>query len=132
MTDATSIQIDIEALKLFGSILALFISTVTVQFKLAGFINKLRDEFPNRSKGRWATFGDVYDWAWCYALGVLVNLMFLAIAWKLRSYTIDTDYSLVGTFLAWIYGINFALWCVGVIVDAKRLKHPGKKPGVAA
>ena len=71
--------VDIELLKLIGAAFALIVSTATVQFKIADFINAKRDAFPGRPKGPLSTLGEIYDWAWGYAIGILVNLVFLGL-----------------------------------------------------
>jgi hypothetical protein len=121
---------DAEALKLFGAIFALFISTMTLEYTLASFINKKRDEFPNRRTGNWNTFGEIYDWIWGYILGIGVNFIFLVIAYHVYRFTQISElseFSLLGYFLLVFYCINFALWFMGAIFDGFRLKYPGVK-----
>ena len=45
-----------EMLKIFGSTLALIVSTAMLQYKLADFINAKRDKYPNRRKGKFVSF----------------------------------------------------------------------------
>lgn len=119
--------VNIELLKLLGAIFALVVSTATVQFKIADFVNKKRDDSPERRKGRLSTFGEIYDWAWGYVLGILVNSMFFVIAIVLRKTTICTQFALIGTALFVLYLVNLIGWVAGFVIDGFRHKYPGEK-----
>ena len=120
-------EFDIELLKLLAAAFALLVSTATVQFKIADFVNKKRDEFPQRPKGCLPTIGEVYDWLWGYVLGILINILFFVVAGALRDATKSTQFSLIGNLLYWLYLVNLAGWVLGMIIDALRLALPAKK-----
>jgi len=115
--------IDIELLKLPGAVLLLVVSTATVQFKIAEFINEKRDKFPERREVEWSTTGEKFDWLWGYGLGILVNILFLIVAIYLLIEIICTPFWPIGVFLFVLYLVNLVAWIVGFIIDRKRIKH---------
>jgi hypothetical protein len=124
---SVDLQVDIEMLKLLGAIFALFVSTVTVEFTIAAFVNSKRDSFPNRRLGRLSTVGEFYDWLWGYVLGLFVNIVFFLVASYVHSVTRQTAYSVMGAWVYWTYFLNVVLWGGGFILDGIRLLHPGAK-----
>lgn len=117
---------DIESLKLLGAALALVISTATVQFSIAGFVNKVRDEFHQKRIGKWCSFSETYDLFWGYTLGIVFNIVFFAVADMVYRQTVGTPFSLFGSFLWWLYLVNMIAWIVGMIIDLFRIfKYPG-------
>lgn len=120
-------EFDVELLKLLAAAFALVVSTATVQFKVADFVNKKRDEFPQRPKGCLPKIGEVYDWLWGYVLGIGINIVFFVVARALRDATKSTQFALIGDLLYWLYLVNLVLWVLGWIIDAFRLGFPGKK-----
>ena len=119
--------IDIENIKLFGTALALLISTVTVQFRLVEFINKKRDEHQN-DKGAFIRFSEYYDWFWGYLLGLEANWIFLMIAYNLKTATRNTELSLFGISLFCLFLGNMLFWAIGLFIDAFRIiKYSGQK-----
>ena len=112
--------IDMENIKLFGTALALLISTVTVQFRLAEFINKIRDQHPN-DKGIFIRFSERYDWLWGYFLSLGANWIFLMIAYNLKTATINNELSLFGRSLYWLFLGNMLFWVGGFFIDGIRI-----------
>jgi hypothetical protein len=127
-TGNLGLQVDIELLKLLATVFGLFVSTVTVEFTIAAFVNGKRDSFPNRRVGRLSTVGEFYDWLWGYVLGLFVNIVFLLIALHVRAITRDTAYSAIGAWVYWTYLLNLVLWSGGFVIDGLRLRFPGASP----
>jgi hypothetical protein len=122
------VNFNIDALKLLGAALALVISTATAQFTIATFVNKVRDEFHEKRKGRWCFVSEIYDLLWGYSLGIVFNYVFLTAADIVRSQTVDTPYASFGSFLWWVFLGNFVAWIVGIVVDLVRVFFfPGEK-----
>ena len=129
-TGAITSGINMELLKLLAAVLALVVSTVTIQFKIADFINKKRDGFPNRRVGRLSTAGEIYDWCWGYFLGIAINGLFAYITWRLKDELGKKEldqFILIGWFVFIGYVGNTALWVGGLVIDFLRLISPGPK-----
>lgn len=119
---------DIELLKLLAAALALVISTATVQFSIATFVNKVRDDFHDKGTGGWVKFSETYDLLWGYALGVAFNIVFFVAAGIVQEQTVNTNYAWFGRYLWWLYLINLIAWIVGMLIDILRiLLWPGTK-----
>ena len=119
---------DTEMLKVFGTTVALLVSTATVQYKLADFINAKRDKYPDRRVGKFVSFGEFYDWLWGYLLGIFVNVIFLLIACKIKKITSGQELSLIGLFLFIFYLGNVGFWVIGLAIDGLRmLRYPGQE-----
>lgn len=115
-----------EMLKIFGSTLALIVSTAMLQYKLADFINAKRDKYPNRRKGKFVSFSEFYDWLWGYSLGIFVNVIFLSIAYRIKLVTNGQELSVVGLLLFVFYLGNVGFWVIGLVIDGLRmLRYPG-------
>ena len=128
MNGGTSgLQVDVELLKLLATVFALFVSTVTVEFRIAAFVNSKRDCFPDRRLGQLSTVGEVYDWFWGYLLGLFVNVVFLLVAHQVHLLTRESDYTAIGDWVYRLYLLNVILWAGGFIIDALRLAFPGAK-----
>jgi hypothetical protein len=113
---------DNEQLKLLAAALGLVISSVTVQFTIATFVNKVRDEFGEKKKtGGLITFSERFDWFWGYALGIVFNIVFFIVAGIVEKQTASTGYAPFGLFLWWLYFVNLVLWVVGMIIDGLRI-----------
>ena len=114
-----------DQLKFLGAALALVISTGTAQFSIAGFVNKVRDEFHQKlriSNGRrWSTLSEVYDLTWGYVLGVGFNIVFFLVAHVLEQSSTGKQLAGFGRFLWWLYLINLIAWFAGMIIDFIRL-----------
>ena len=118
---------DTEMLKVFGTTVALLVSTATVQYKLADFINAKRDKYPDRRVGKFVSFSEFYDWLWGYLLGIFVNVIFLLIACKIKKITSGQELSLIGLFLFIFYLGNVGFWVIGLAIDGLRmLRYPGR------
>ena len=120
-------EVDAELLKLLAVVFALFISTVTVEFRIAAFINDKRDRFPDRRVGMWCTFGEIYDWFWGYLLGFVFNFLLFLVAHQIHRLTLGSEYAIIGKCVYWLYLLNVIFWGVGFIIDAIRLLFPGLK-----
>ena len=120
---------DAEQLKLLAAALALVISTATVQFSIATFVNKVRDEFHQKRIGRWCFLSETYDLLWGYSLGVAFNIVFFVVADIVQGQTVRTQFARFGSFLWWLYLGNLIAWIVGMIIDLVRVTcFPGTKP----
>ena len=120
---------DTEQLKLLAAALALVISTATVQFNIASFVNKVRDEFHDKRIGGWCRFSEYYDLLWGYFLGIAFNVVFFIVADIMQRQTSSSPYSAFGSFLWWMYLVNLIAWIVGMIIDFLRVQcWPAKKP----
>ncbi len=119
--------LDAEMLKVFGTAVALLVSTATVQYKLSDFINAKRDKYPDRRVGKFVSFSEFYDWLWGYLLGIFVNVIFLSIACKIKKITSGQELSLIGLFLFIFYLGNVGFWVIGLAIDGLRmLRYPGQ------
>lgn len=119
---------DTEMLKVFGTAVALLVSTATVQYKLSEFINDKRDKYPDRRIGKFVSFSEFYDWLWGYLLGIFVNVIFLLIACKIKKVTSGRELSLIGLFVFIFYLGNVGLWIIGMVIDFLRMfLFPGQE-----
>lgn len=120
--------LDVEMLKVFGTAVALLVSTATVQYKLSDFINAKRDKYPDRRVGKFVSFSEFYDWLWGYLLGIFVNIIFLLIASKIMKITSGQELSLIGLFLFIFYLGNVGFWVIGMVIDGLRMfLYPGQE-----
>ena len=119
---------DLEQLKLLAACLALVISTASVEFTIATFVNKVRDEFHEKRTGAWCSLSEYYDLAWGYGLGIAFNFLFYKIAVLIESQTANSAFRGLGQLIWWLYLLNLIAWIIGVVIDGLRLRcWPGTK-----
>ena len=112
---------DVEQLKLLAASLALVISTASVEFTIAAFVNKVRDEFDQKRTGRWYQFSEYYDLFWGYALGIGFNIVFYKIATLIETQTANSIFRGLGLLIWWLYLLNLIAWIIGALIDSGRV-----------
>lgn len=114
-----------EAVKLFGTVLAMVISTATVNFQVAAFVNEVRDQYLAGSFGKLDTFSKWFDWVWGYlfALGIAWLFVYISclISKHFRPKNGDTPFSGFVIFVGLIFWFNALFWTVGFFVDGYRM-----------
>ena len=114
-----------EAIKLFGTVLAMVISTATVNFQVAAFVNEVRDQYLAGSFGKLGTFSKWFNWVWGYlfALGIAWLFVFIThfLSKHFRPKTGGTPFSGLVLVVSLIFWFNALFWTIGFVVDGYRM-----------
>ena len=114
--EAVQIAVSLDFIKVYILVIGLFISSVTIQFKMADFINKTRNSAKKTIIGR-HRFSLYFDWFWAYSLSIATGIVFTFISWELHSQIGDDQHTTILTMVKWLFLINVIFWSVGFLLD---------------
>ena len=114
-------MLEIEQLKVIAIILGLVISTATVQFTIAKFVNEVRDSILKTRPTGIHKISLMHDLVWGYVIGIAFNALFVMVAWIVMNQTNGTDLGWLGETAFYIFLVNVILWGTGSLLDCYRV-----------
>jgi hypothetical protein len=120
-------MLDLEQLKVIATVLGLVISTATIQFTSAKFVNDVRDSILKDPPTGIHKASLLHDLLWGYALAIAFNVLFCMVAYVVMRQTAGTDLEVFGRVVFGIYLLNAIVWCTGSVLDVLRAFTATKK-----
>ena len=111
---------DVEQLKIIATVLGLIISTATIQFTNAKFVNEVRDAILKDPPSGLHKVSQLHDLVWGYALAIAFNVLFCMVAYVVWQQTEGTQLVWLGRAVFGIYLVNAILWVTGSALDVWR------------
>jgi hypothetical protein len=111
---------DVEQLKVIATVLGLVISTATIQYTSAKFVNDVRDSMLKDPPHGIDKVSQLHDLCWGYALAIAFNGLFCMVAYIVMKQSVDTGLVWLGRAVFAIFAVNAVLWVTGSVLDIWR------------